>query len=154
MLDQALWHLPFATKTDLETAAKRGDLSIEKRTGFLNTLLSEHSCPAAQEQLKNLWSKWIEKNYSDADDGEDEIVPGRCATPTDEDLQAAIELLAAETATEAAGAAGAAEAAGAAGAAGGVDPALVAAANAAHIESEAAGAAAATAAVQTATPRA
>ncbi len=146
MLDQALWHLPFATKTDLETAAKKGDISIEKRTGFLNTLLSEHSCPAAQEQLKNLWNKWIEKHYPDADDEEDEIPEERCATPTDEDHQTAMELLAAETA------AGVAGAAGAAGAAGGVDPALVTAANAAHIVAQAAGAAAATAAVQTATP--
>ena len=106
MLDQALWHLPFATRTDLETAAKKGDHSIEKRTGFLNVLLSEHSCPAAQEQLKNLWNKWLEKNYPDADDVEDEIFEGRCVTPTDEDHQTAIELLAAETAAGAAGAAG------------------------------------------------
>ena len=79
------------------------------------------------------------------------IVEGRCATPTNEDQQTAIELLAAETA---AGAVGAAGVVGAAGSVGGVHPALVVAANAAHIEVEAAAAAAATAAVPAAMPAA
>ena len=57
-----MWMLPFVTRTDLETAAKGKDDSQDTRDTFLNKLLAEHGLPAVREQLKTLWTKWVESN--------------------------------------------------------------------------------------------
>ena len=108
IIDQALWMLPFTTKTDLEAAAKQADVSVERRTAFLNTIRDEHSLPHARAQLQSLWSTWLENNYpDDAADGDGGISNQRARTPTKEDTAAAIAALAHEEA--AAAAAGAAD---------------------------------------------
>jgi hypothetical protein len=64
IVDRVLWMLPFATNTDLNEAAKKADVSHESRNGFLQKLLgdSEHSIIRAQQQLKELWGNWIDRN--------------------------------------------------------------------------------------------
>ena len=62
MIDQALWMLPFTTKTDLEECAKQADVSVKHRTAFLELIRAEHSHPGARAQLEDLWSTWLERN--------------------------------------------------------------------------------------------
>ena len=106
--------LPFTTKTDLEVAAKQADVSVERRTAFLNTILAEHSLPHARAELERLWSTWLKEKYpADAAGGVTEMSNPRATTPTQEDTDAAIAALAAEEKAGAAGAAAEAHAAGA-----------------------------------------
>ena len=65
IIDQLMWMLPFVTRTDLETAAKGKGVSQETRNTFLNKMLAEHSQPGAREQLKTLWTKWVDSNYAE-----------------------------------------------------------------------------------------
>ena len=65
IMDRSLWLLPFAIRSDLETAAKVADVSIKARADFLNELLAEHERPNARAELKALWKQWIETNYPD-----------------------------------------------------------------------------------------
>ena len=84
--------LPFATKTDLDEAAKSRDVSDQVRTSFLDEMCAEHDRPNARAQLKDLWSNWLSREYPCEQDSETEqekhSVRGRCKTPTDEEMAA------------------------------------------------------------------
>ena len=84
---------PFATKTDLDEAAKSRYVSDQVRTSFLDEMRSEHDRPNARVQLKDLWSNWVLREYPCEQDSETEqdkhCIRGRCKTPTDEELAAA-----------------------------------------------------------------
>ena len=83
--------LPFANKTDLETARKSADVPIDRHSGFLETMLKEHEHPDARRQLKQAWTSWLDKNHSEdeptpsagAGAGADDCAP-RALTPTQE----------------------------------------------------------------------
>ena len=62
-MDRSLWQLPFAIKTDLETAAKAADISLKARSDFLKVLLAEHEQPQARADLKERWTQWIGTRY-------------------------------------------------------------------------------------------
>jgi hypothetical protein len=66
IVDRVLWMQPFATNSDLNEAATKADISHESRNGFLQKRLDEHSISGGRQQLKELWGKWIEKNYGAA----------------------------------------------------------------------------------------
>ena len=72
--------LPFVTRTDLNDAAIRAHVSHEVRNNFLKALLAEHSQNGAREQLKELWSAWVDKNY--ASEGPPKV-SGNAPTPPD-----------------------------------------------------------------------
>ena len=80
IVDFALWMLPFVTRTDLNDAAIRAHVSHEVRNNFLKALLAEHSQNGAREQLKELWSAWVDKNY--ASEGPPKV-SGNAPTPPD-----------------------------------------------------------------------
>lgn len=65
IMDRSLWLLPFAIRSDLETAAKVADVSLKARSDFLNELLAEHGRPSARAELKELWKQWIKTHYPD-----------------------------------------------------------------------------------------
>ena len=70
ILDKCFWLLPFAIRSDATTAITNAGASLAvlaPRLGFLNGLLAELELPAAREELKRLWTKWIEKTYYDRD---------------------------------------------------------------------------------------
>ena len=56
--------LPFVTKTDLDQAAQKVDVSVETRNAFLEKLLNVHSQPGIEEQLKTMWGEWVDTNYN------------------------------------------------------------------------------------------
>ena len=60
ILDKCFWLLPFAIRSDATTAITNAGASLAPQLGFLNGLLAEHELPAAREELKRLWTKWIE----------------------------------------------------------------------------------------------
>mmetsp|Transcript_52038 Transcript_52038/g.108692 ORF Transcript_52038/g.108692 Transcript_52038/m.108692 type:complete len:383 (-) Transcript_52038:61-1209(-) len=95
IVDQALWMLPFSTKTDLEDAAKHSGVSVESRNAFLKTLSDEHSLPEARAQLETLWTDWLARKYPEAAAVEGAAHQG-VATPTEEDMAEAAAALAAE----------------------------------------------------------
>jgi hypothetical protein len=121
IVDRVLWLLPFATNTDLNEAAMKADISHDSRNGFLQKLLGEHSIMGARQQLKELWGKWIEKNYGAAgpestgrgygaeaetpEDSDDDAAAAAAATAAGEKAAAGAALLAAAAAPAAAGAA-------------------------------------------------
>ena len=80
MLDFAQWMLPFVTKTDLTKAALKANISHEMQNRFLKLMLDEHSKVGAREQLKELWSAWVDKNY--ASEGPPKV-SGNAPTPPD-----------------------------------------------------------------------
>ena len=84
MIDQALWMLPFTTKTDLEESAKQADVSVERRSVFLERIRAEHSHPGARAQLQELWSHWLKRKYPGHEDGRISI-PQAATPPDDED---------------------------------------------------------------------
>ena len=84
MIDQALWMLPFTTKTDLEESAKQADVSVERRSDFLERIRAEHSHPGARAQLQELWSHWLKRKYPGHEDGRISI-PQAATPPDDED---------------------------------------------------------------------
>ena len=53
--------LPFANKTDLEEARKSADVSMDRHSSFLESLLEEHERADAREQLKTAWTNWLER---------------------------------------------------------------------------------------------
>jgi hypothetical protein len=81
MVDYALWMLPFNTKTDLNEAATKAHISHESRNAFLKTLLAEHSQNGAREQLRELWTAWVNKNYAVAPKPIARIAGGAAPTP-------------------------------------------------------------------------
>ena len=97
MIDQALWMLPFTTKTDLEECAKQAYVSVERRAAFLELIRAEHSLPGAREQLEDLWSTWLERNCPATGHVDEQMSFPRAATPTDEDTaEATAALMAAD----------------------------------------------------------
>ena len=54
IIDRTMWLLPFVTKTDLDQAAQKVDVSVETRNAFLEKLLNVHSQPGIEEQLKTM----------------------------------------------------------------------------------------------------
>ena len=93
--------LPFSTKTDLEEAARQGDVSSETRNAFLKTTMcAEHSLPAARAQLAELWSAWLANKYPGSTDEPADAASSfpRAATPTEDTTAAAVAALAAEEA--------------------------------------------------------
>ncbi len=121
IVDRVLWLLPFATNTDLNEVAMKADISHDSRNGFLQKLLGEHSIIGARQQLKELWGKWIEKNYGAAgpestgrgygaeaetpEDSDDDNAAAAAAKAAGEKAAAGAALLAAAAAPAAAGAA-------------------------------------------------
>ena len=93
MIDQALWMLPFTTKTDLEECAKQADVSVERRTAFLELIRAEHLLPGARAQLEKLWSTWLERNYPATGQVDERMSFQRAATPPDEDTAEATAAL-------------------------------------------------------------
>ena len=45
-------------------SGQKADVGMETRNAFLEKLLNEHSQPGIEEQLKNLWGKWVDTNYN------------------------------------------------------------------------------------------
>ena len=96
IVDQALWMLPFSTKTDQEDAAKYAGIPVDDRNSFLKTLCDEHSLPEARAQLETLWTHWLARTYPAAAPVEGPPHAG-VATPTEDDIaEAAAALAAAE----------------------------------------------------------
>ncbi len=57
-MDAALY-----TRTDLNLAATKAQISHEARNSFMRMLQAEHCQRGAREQLKELWTAWVSKNY-------------------------------------------------------------------------------------------
>ena len=68
IMDRSLWMLPFATPTDLESAAKKVDVAVSTRNSFLAGLLAEHERDDAPGKLKDLWASWIRRKYPGTSD--------------------------------------------------------------------------------------
>jgi hypothetical protein len=80
IVDYALWMLPLVTRTDLNDTTTRAHVSHEVRNSFLKVLLADHSQNGACEQLKQLWSAWVDKNFASAAPTK---VAGSAPTPPD-----------------------------------------------------------------------
>jgi hypothetical protein len=65
IFDFSMSMLPFAIKTDLANALKSADVVLKAHTDFMQLLLEEHGTHNARTQLKELWVKWIDKNYAE-----------------------------------------------------------------------------------------
>jgi hypothetical protein len=65
IFDFSMSMLPFAIKTDLVNALKSADVALKAHTDFMQLLLEELETDKARTQLKELWVKWIEKNYAE-----------------------------------------------------------------------------------------
>ena len=83
IVDYALWMLPFNTRTDLNVAATKAHISHEARNGFLRMLQAEHCQRGAREQLKELWTAWVSKNYEVAPVENGKVADGAVPTPPD-----------------------------------------------------------------------
>ena len=64
IFDFSMSMLPFAIKTDLVNALKSADVALKAHTDFMQLLLEELDMDKARTQLKELWVKWIERNYA------------------------------------------------------------------------------------------
>ena len=76
------WMLPCVTKTDMNDACKRANVSHVSRNNFLQMLLDEHKAPGSRDQLKELWTEGLDKYYvsETVGDASGEIA-GRAADP-------------------------------------------------------------------------
>ena len=88
IVDYALWMLPFNPRTELNVAATKAHVSHESRNAFMKTLQAEHSQSGASEQLRELWTARVSKNYDAAPHsngtGADGAAPTPPGTPTPE----------------------------------------------------------------------
>ena len=50
-MDNIFWMLPFVT------------VSHYSRNNFLQMLLDEHTAPGSRDQLKELWTEWLDNYY-------------------------------------------------------------------------------------------
>ena len=82
IVDNVFSMLPFVTKSDMIEACKKGNVSLDTRNNFMQTLLEEHKAPGSRDQLKELWTEWLDKYYvSEAVGDANEAITGRAATP-------------------------------------------------------------------------
>ena len=66
----------------MNDACKRANVSHVSRNNFLQMLLHEHKAPESRDQLKELWTEWLDKYYvSEAVGDANEAITGRAATP-------------------------------------------------------------------------
>ena len=76
--------LPFVTKSDMIEACKKGNVSLDTRNNFMQALLEEHQAPGSRDQLKELWTEWLDKYYVSVPVGDASgRITGRAATPPD-----------------------------------------------------------------------
>ena len=89
IVDNVFSMLPFVTKTDMLEACKKGNVSLDTRNNFMQTLLEEHKAPGSRDQLKELWTEWLDKYYvsETVGDASGELAC-RAETPPDSDATA------------------------------------------------------------------
>ena len=87
IVDNVFSMLPFVTKTDMLEACKKGNVSLDTRNNFMQVLLEEHKAPGSRDQLKELWTEWLDKYYVSETVGDASAEPGRAETPPDSEAE-------------------------------------------------------------------
>ena len=82
MIDMTRWLLPLTNRTELEEARKGATPVVLKETlaAFENEMLKEHLWPQARGQLKEAWSAYISKHFTQSSAGPS-ANPSKVATP-------------------------------------------------------------------------
>jgi hypothetical protein len=68
MFDEAMFMLPFATRTDMHDAIKNSSGKNEPVQVILDALRAEHDAPGARGQLKTLWRKHACAKFEEGDE--------------------------------------------------------------------------------------
>ena len=88
IVDNVFSMLPFVTKTDMLEACKKGNVSLDTRNNFMQALLEEHKAPGSRDQLKELWTEWLDKYYVSETVGDASAeLAGRAETPPDSEAE-------------------------------------------------------------------
>ena len=76
------WLLPCANRTEIEGARKGATPAVLKATlaAFENEMLKEHLWPQARGQLKEAWSAYILKHFTQSS-ADPSVNPSKVATP-------------------------------------------------------------------------